>query len=201
MVDDGSQVFIHCVVDCGIVAVLLLCCRLGFLGGEVDAVLPAGIFFRGRALVVAAFFNRGNAAGEAAGLRALGTGNNFVFELGQGAQQLAGFKWLDDKSIGPGSFGLFRLERLQLADGQQHRNARRLARLFEPLADFQPAVAGHVDVEHDQIRLQLGDLLQRGRAVIDGDDFVARVREDLPPHILSGNAVIGEQYLPGQRFL
>ena len=45
-----------------------------------------------------------------------------------------------------------------------------------------------------------GDLLQRRGTVVDGDDFVARIREDLPPHILGGYAVIGEQYLPGQRF-
>ena len=47
--------------------------------------------------------------------------------------------------------------------------------------------------------LLLGDLFQRRGAVIDGNDLVSRIREDFPPHILGGYAVIGEQYLPGQK--
>ena len=46
----------------------------------------------------------------------------------------------------------------------------------------------------------LGDLFERSGPIVDGNNFVSRIREDLPPHILSGHAVIGEQYLPGQRF-
>ena len=74
-------------------------------------------------------------------------------------------------------------------------------RFFKALADFQPAVAGHIDIQNDQVGFVLGNLLQRGRTVVDGDDLVPRIREDLPPHILGGHTVIGEQYLPGQGFL
>ena len=73
-------------------------------------------------------------------------------------------------------------------------------RLFQALTYFQPAVPWHVNIENDQIGLLLRNLLQRGRAVVDRNDFVSRIREDFPPHILGGHAVVGEQYLPGQRF-
>ena len=76
---------------------------------------------------------------------------------------------------------------------------RGLARLFDALADFQPTIAGHVNIKDDQIRLLLGNFLQRRGPVVNRYDFVSRVSKDLPPHILGGDAIVGEQYLPGQR--
>jgi hypothetical protein len=44
----------------------------------------------------------------------------------------------------------------------------------------------------------LAYFFQRRGAVINSNDFISRIREDLPAHILGGHAVVGEQYLPGQ---
>ena len=75
---------------------------------------------------------------------------------------------------------------------------RRLLRFFNPLANFQPAVAGHVDIENDQIRFEFVDSLEGGRAVIDRDDVIPGVNQDFPPHVLGGHTIIGKQYFPRQ---
>jgi hypothetical protein len=67
------------------------------------------------------------------------------------------------------------------------------------LADFQPAISRHVNVQHDEVWPLLCDFFQGRGAVINGNDLVSRVRKDFSPHVLGGYAVIGEQYLPGQK--
>jgi hypothetical protein len=54
------------------------------------------------------------------------------------------------------------LERFQLPDGQQHRNLVCLARLLDTLAYFQAAVAGHVNIENNQIGMRFADFFESG---------------------------------------
>ena len=124
--------------------------------------------------------------------------NHAVFESRDRSQQLAGFKRLHDVCVGLDPARFFRLERFQLAHRQQYGNVRRLGRILQPLADFQPAVAGHVHVQHDQIRFEFGDPLQGGRSVVDRDDVIPGIGQDLSPHVLGRHTVIGEQYFPRQ---
>ena len=95
-------------------------------------------------------------------------------------------------SVGPDPARFVWLERFELAHRQQHRNMRRLVRILHPLADFQPAIAGHVHIQHDQIRFEFGDPLQGGRSVVDRDDVIPGIGQDLSPHVLGGHTVISE---------
>jgi hypothetical protein len=113
-------------------------------------------------------------------------------------QQLARFKRLHDVRVGPHPARFFRLERFQLAHRQQHRNVRRLLRILQPLAHFQPAVAGHVHIQHDQIGFDFGDPLEGGGSVVDRDDVVPGIGQYLSPHVLGCHTVIGKQYFPRQ---
>ena len=201
MLNHSAQVFIHGVVNSGFVAIFRFL-RSFFLfllfRGKRDSVSPPGIFVHGDGLVVATFFNCLGRPGKSSGFRGFAARHDLVFQLAQGAEQLAGFKRFDDEGVGADALGFFRLERLQFAHGQQDWNPRRFPCFLEALAHLKPAVAGHINVQHDQVGFMLGDLFQRRGAVVHGDYFVSRIREDLPPHVLSGYAVIGEQYLPSQ---
>jgi hypothetical protein len=75
---------------------------------------------------------------------------------------------------------------------------RRLGRILQPLADFQPAVAGHVHIKDDQIWFDFRDSLQSGGSVVDRDDVIPGISQDLSPHVLGCHTVIGEQYFPRQ---
>ena len=131
-------------------------------------------------------------------LRTPGFRNNFVFQLAQRTQQFTGFKWLDDKCVGPRSLSLVWLEWLQLPDRQQHRDARCLPRVLDALAHLESTVAWHVDVKDNQVRFMFGDFLQRGRTVIDSNDFVTGIGKDSSAHVLGGHTVIGKQYFARQ---
>ena len=74
----------------------------------------------------------------------------------------------------------------------------RLGSVFNPLADFEAAIAGHVDIENNEVGSGFRDALERGGAVIDRKDVVTGVGQNLPPHVLSGHTIIREQYFPRQ---
>src|SRR5690348_7296624 len=61
--------------------------------------------------------------GEPARLGWLGLRNNLVLKLGERGEKFAGFKWLDNESVGPHPSRIIGLERLKLADGEQHRDS------------------------------------------------------------------------------
>ncbi len=128
----------------------------------------------------------------------MGLRNHRIFKAGDGSQQLAGLKRLHNVRVGAHAARLLRFERLQLANRKKDRNVRGLFGFFQALANFQPAVTGHVNVENDEIRSGLGDALERGRTVIDRDHVVARVGQDLSPHVLGGHTIIGQQYFARQ---
>ena len=162
-----------------------------FLRRKTQPILPAAV---GPSTTFG--FPAASLTAEACRLRLLG--HHAVFESCDCSQQLAGFKWLDDVTVGFHPARFIRLERFQLAHRQQHRNMRRLSRILQPLADFQPAVAGHVHIEHDQIWFDFGDSLQGGRSVVDRDDVIPGIGQDLSPHVLGCHTVISEQYFPRQ---
>ena len=95
---------------------------------------------------------------------------------------------------GPQPLAQIRLERFQLAYRQQYRNLSCLRVFLHPLTHFQAAVARHVDVEHDQVRLVFRNFLERRRAVVDRNHVVSRIGEDTSAHILGSHAVVGKQY-------
>ena len=138
--------------------------------------------------------NRSQCLGEAAGFLRLRGRHNLVFQLGQCGEEFSSFKRFDDKGISPNPPRFVGLERLQLADCQQHRNSSCVGRFLDPLANFEASVAWHVDIEDDDVGLKLCDLLERRRTIIDRNQFVTSVREDAPAHVLGGYAVVGEQY-------
>ena len=117
----------------------------------------------------------------------------FVFELSKGSEEFAGFEWFDDERIGPHPARLFWFEGLQFADREQHGNACGLAIFLHPLTNFQTAVARHIHVEHNQVRLLFCNFLECGRPIVDRDHLIAGIAEDSPAHVLGSYAVIGEQ--------
>jgi len=74
----------------------------------------------------------------------------------------------------------------------------RLGCILQPLTDFQPAVSGHVNIQHDQIGFDFGDPLECGGSVVDRDDVIPGIGQDFSPHILGCHTVISEQYFPRQ---
>jgi len=135
---------------------------------------------------------------EAPGLGGFSSRHHLVFHLRQGRQQLARFKWLDDVIVGADAAAFFGLERFQLAHRQEHGDVSCLGCVFQPLADFQPAVAGHVYIQHDQIRLDFGNTLEGRRSIVNRDDVITGIGQDLSPHVLGCHTVIGEQNFPSQ---
>ncbi len=171
-------------------------------GRKANPILPSGVGFVGGRLsgpavpaLAVETLNPGHTAGEAS---AFGLRHHPVFQASQGAQQFAGFERLDDEGIGVHPACFFRLERLQLAHGEQNGDAGGLRGILQALAHFQPAVAGHVDVQHNQVGLVFAHTFQGGRPVIDRDHLVTGVGQDLSPHVLGCHTVIREQYLPRQ---
>jgi hypothetical protein len=75
----------------------------------------------------------------------------------------------------------------------------RLVRVLQPLADLQAAVAWHVNIQHDQIRFEIGDPLEGGRSVVDGGDVVTGIRQNLSPHVLGCHTIVSKQYFPRQK--
>jgi len=172
-----------------------------FFDGKTEPALPSsvgtGFTLRGPAVSFAAEpLHAGSRRTVAPTLGLLR--HHAVFESRDRTQQLAGFKWLHDVSIGLDPARFFRLEGLQLAHRQQHGNVRRCGGILQPLTDFQPAIAGHVNVQHDEIRFDFGDPLQSGRSVVDRDDVIPGIGQDLSPHVLGRHTVISEQYFPRQ---
>src|SRR5258708_4040258 len=195
--DDVAQIRFNRVINFGVVFFLS---RFRFLRWEYDPFFPSSFFVRGAwAAGTIGMFDGRNCPREPTRLGGLGSMHDLVFKLGENAQQFAGFKWFDDKAFGAYSFCLLGLERFQLSYRQQDRGACSFGGFLEALAHLQAAVARHVNIQDDEIGFLLRDLFQRSRAVVDGDDLVARVRENFSPHVLGGHAVIGEQYLPSQR--
>src|SRR5438552_15602929 len=195
--DDTAQIRFNRVVSFGVVFVLR---RFRFLRWECEPSFTSSFFVRGAwAAGKIGMLHGRNCPREPTRLGGLGSMHDLVFKLGENAQQFAGFKWFDDKAFSTYSFCLLGLERLQFSYSQQDRGACRFGGFLEALAHLQAAVARHVNIQDDEIGLLLRDLFQRSRAVVDGNDLVARVRENFSPHVLGGHAVIGEQYLPSQR--
>ena len=118
----------------------------------------------------------------------------FVFELGQYGKKFRGFEGLDNKTVRPHTPRFVRFERFQLAYGQEDWNPPGLRVFLHSLAYFQASVARHIHIEHNQVRFVFRDFLERCRAVVDRNDFIAGVREDAPPHVLGSHAVVGKQY-------
>ena len=188
-VHDGAEIAIHLVINGRLF-------RNFFFGSffvrKSDAALPsivvAGRFFRA---ATAGFFLRRDGPRKAAGLGRFGARHYFVFEFRQGAQEFTGFKRFDDEGVGAYALRFFRLEGLKFSYAEQHRNPRGFLRFLQALADFEAAVAGHVNVEDDEVGFQLRDLFECGRAIVDGNYLIPRIGEDFAPHVLGGHAVVG----------
>ena len=103
-------------------------------------------------------------------------GRRSCLRAGEHGEQFGGFKRLDDERIRAHAPRFFLLERLQFTYGQQDGNPPSLAGFLYALANLQAAVAWHIDVEHDQVRLVFSDFLEGRRAVIDGDALRSRRR-------------------------
>ena len=97
-------------------------------------------------------------------------------------------------AIGANALGFVALKGLHLSDAQKNRNARGLARFLQSLADFKAAVAGHINVKHDQVRPALVNLLERGRSVINGNDLIASIHKNAASHVLGGHTIVSKQY-------
>ena len=172
---------------------------LGMRNRNGEPVFPAG-FLVAESVSLIGLLHRSQRFGEASGFLRLWLSDYLVFELGKNSQEFGGFEWLDDEAVGANPARFFRFERFQFAYGQQDWNLSCLRILLDSLANFQAAVARHVDVEHDQVRLVFGDFLEGRRAVIDSNYFVAGIGEDTPAHVLGSHAVVGKQYSSRQGF-
>ena len=124
--------------------------------------------------------------------------DDFVFQLGKRSEKFTGFEGFHNEAVSTDAAGFVCFKGLKLTDGEQHWDACGLRSFAKTLAHFQPAVAWHVHVEHDEVRFRLGNFLERRRTVIHRSDVVARVTKDSPPHVLGCHTVIGEQYFPRQ---
>src|SRR5262249_33454043 len=105
---------------------------------------------------------------------------------------IAGLKWLYDDTVSTDAAGFFRFVRLHLPDREQHRCLQCSHGAAHFFADFQAAVARHVDIQNDDVRFLLRDFFHRGSAVAHRYDFISGVGEDFAPHILGGHTVIGK---------
>ena len=117
---------------------------------------------------------------------------NPLFKLFDNRQKIAGLERFHDDTVSADTFGFFRFVRFHLAHGEQHRRLQRGYGAAYFFADFQPAVARHVDIEDDDVRFLFSDLFDRSCAVANRYYFITGVREDLTPHVLGGHTVIGK---------
>src|SRR5579864_4841769 len=72
------------------------------------------------------FLNPGQRLGKPALPRRLALRHDLVFQFGEGGEKFAGFERFDNEAIGTYATRFVRLERLQLAHSEQHRDARGL---------------------------------------------------------------------------
>ena len=117
MIDNGSQILIHRVVDCRIVAVRFHShfIILFLLWGNEIRLFQPGVFCR--SFFASPFVNRGASARKTSWLGSLGSRNNFVFQFAE-SRLVAGFKRLDDVTVSANSLGFVGLEGFQLPNGQ-----------------------------------------------------------------------------------
>ena len=108
--------------------------------------------------------------------RIFGQRDHAVFQAGDCAQQFTGFKRLDDMGVGAGAARFIRLERLKFSDGEQNGNVGGAGCFLQALANFQPAVARHINIKNNEVRFRFVDAFERRRSIIDRDHFVPGVR-------------------------
>ena len=118
--------------------------------------------------------------------------DNSLFQLLDNGNEGAGFKGLDDHAIGFNTVGVFGPVGLHLAHGQQNRGLQRLDGGTDLLAHFKARISRHVDIQDDNVRFVLCDLLDRSSAIADSDDVISCIRQDLFAHILGSHAVVSK---------
>ena len=116
---------------------------------------------------------------HAAKLKAGDRGELFMLHAAQegfdACQQFGRFERFGEVIVGPQFQAHDAIVELRL--GGEHEDGDVVALLAEFAADFEAALAGQHDVEHDEVELFLEGLGQAGRAIGGAFDFVALCRQ------------------------